>query len=309
MTAPVSDVKTYADFSGLDALKRGAQNQDPKALRETARQFEAIFARMMIKSMRDANFGDKLLGSDQQDFYQGMFDDQLSIEVTRGRGLGLADMLVQQLQRTGLVPPGGPSSPPVAAAGGANTTAAGTAASFAPASPAQRADFISKVLPSAQQAGSQLGVDPRHLIAQAALETNWGQAMPRDASGRSSNNLFGVKAGSDSAAATVSARTTEYSNGAPVSQVDQFRSYDSPSASFQDYVALLRGNSRYAAALNTGSDTQAFASALQQGGYATDPNYARKIAAIAGSLDTQAAALKSASNLPITPTSDLLSKS
>ena len=76
MTAPVSDVKTYADFSGLDALKRGAQNQDPKALRETARQFEAIFARMMIKSMRDANFGDKLLGSDQQDFYQGMFDDR-----------------------------------------------------------------------------------------------------------------------------------------------------------------------------------------------------------------------------------------
>ena len=71
----------------------------------------------------------------------------------------------------------------------------------------------------------------------------------------------------------------------------------------------MRGNSRYAAALNTGSDTQAFASALQQGGYATDPNYARKIVAIAGSLDTQAAALKSAGNLPITSTSDLLSKS
>src|SRR5580704_1690600 len=106
MTAPVPDVKTYADFSGLDALKRGAENQDPKALRETARQFEAIFARMMIKSMRDANFGDKLMGSDQQDFYQGMLDDQLSVEVTRGKGLGLADMLVRQLQRTGLVPAG-----------------------------------------------------------------------------------------------------------------------------------------------------------------------------------------------------------
>ena len=144
MTAPVSDVKTYGDFSGLDALKRGAQNQDPKALRETARQFEAIFARMMIKSMRDANFGDKLLGSDQQDFYQGMFDDQLSIEVTRGRGLGLADMLVQQLQRTGLAPAGAQgSSAPGSAAG--STPAAG--AGSPPASAAQRADFISQVLP------------------------------------------------------------------------------------------------------------------------------------------------------------------
>jgi len=297
MTAPLPDVKTYADFSGLDALKRGAQNQDPKALRETARQFEAIFARMMIKSMRDANFGDKLLGSDQQDFYQGMFDDQLSVDITRGRGLGLADMLVQQLQRTGLAPAGAQgSSAPGSAAG--STPAAG--AGSPPASAAQRADFISQVLPSAQEAGEELGVDPRHLIAQAALETNWGQAVPRDASGRSSNNLFGVKAGSESGTATVGARTTEYSNGTAVSEVAQFRSYSSASASFQDYVALLRNNSRYAAALNTGSNTQAFASALQQGGYATDPNYAHKIAAIAGTLDAQAPALKSGGNLPIT---------
>jgi flagellar protein FlgJ len=298
MTAPVPDVKTYADFSGLDALKRGAENQDPKALRETARQFEAIFARMMIKSMRDANFGDKLLGSDQQDFYQGMFDDQLSVDITRGRGLGLADMLVQQLQRTGLAPAGTQSAAKPASAAAPATPAAASPAS---ASPAKRADFVSKLLPQAQAAGQELGVDPRHLIAQAALETNWGQAMPHDASGRSSNNLFGVKAGSGASAAAVSARTTEYENGAAVSEVGQFRSYDSATASFQDYVALLRGSSRYAAALNTGSDTRAFASALQQGGYATDPNYARKIAAIASTLDTQAPALKSADNLPITP--------
>jgi flagellar protein FlgJ len=151
-----------------------------------------------------------------------------------------------------------------------------------------------------------LGVDPRHLIAQAALETHWGQAVPRDASGRSSNNLFGVKSAGNSGSAAVSARTTEYAGGAAVSEVAQFRSYDSPSASVKDYVALLRANPRYAAALNTGSDTHAFASALQQGGYATDPNYARKIAAIAGALDVHTVSLKSASDLPITPKSDLL---
>jgi flagellar protein FlgJ len=308
MTAPVADVKTYADFSGLDALKRGAQNQDPKALRETARQFESIFARMMIKSMRDANFGDKLLGSDQQDFYQGMFDDQLSVDITRGRGLGLADMLVRQLQRSGLVP--GATADPAQnnSAVTPSTPAAATAVGTPPVtSPAQRADFISRVLPSAQEAGEQLGIDPRHLIAQAALETNWGQSVPRDASGRSSNNLFGVKAGTAvSGSPAVAARTTEYENGAAVSRVDQFRTYASASASFQDYVAVLRGNSRYAAALNTGTDTQAFASALQQGGYATDPNYAHKIAAIAGKLDTSAASFKSNGDLPMNLNSKLL---
>jgi peptidoglycan hydrolase FlgJ len=308
MTAPVPDVKTYADFSGLDALKRGAQNQDPKALRETAQQFESIFARMMIKSMRDASFGDKLLGSDQQDFYQGMFDDQLSVDITRGRGLGLADMLVHQLQRAGVAPAATadpaakistPAPPAAAAAPAASTTP--------PVSPAQRANFISQLLPSAQQAGEQLGVDPRHLIAQAALETNWGQSVPRDPSGRSSNNLFGVKAGTGAASSgAVAARTTEYEQGTAVSRVDQFRSYASPSASFQDYVAMLRGNSRYAAALNTGTDTHAFASALQQGGYATDPNYAHKIASIAGQLLASVRPLKSDGGLPMNLNSNLL---
>ena len=66
-------------------------------------------------------------------------------------------------------------------------------------------------------------------------------------------------------------------------------------------MSLLRGSSRYAAALNTGSDTRAFATALQQGGYATDPNYAHKIAAIAGTLSAQSPALKSVGELPITP--------
>jgi flagellar protein FlgJ len=306
MTAPVSDVKTYADFSGLDALKRGAQQQDPKALRETARQFESIFARMMIKSMRDANFGDKLMGSDQQDFYQGMFDDQLSVDITRGRGLGLADMLVQQLQRTGLVP-AGPADAAHKGAGAVPTTTSAAPSTVSTPSPAQRANFVSQLLPSAQQAGEQLGVDPRHLIAQAALETNWGQSVPQDASGRSSNNLFGVKAGTGaSRIPAVAAHTTEYENGAAVGRVDLFRSYDSPSASFQDYVAVLRGNSRYAAALNTGTNTQAFASALQQGGYATDPNYASKIAAIAVRLDVSAQPLKSDGTVPMPPNSNLL---
>src|SRR6185369_3472852 len=110
MTSPVADAKltanspsAYTDLSGLSALKRDAKAQSPEAIRKVAQQFEGIFTKMVLSSMRQANFGDQLFGSDQTEFYQGMFDDQLSVEMTKGKGLGLADMLVQQLSRSGLV--------------------------------------------------------------------------------------------------------------------------------------------------------------------------------------------------------------
>jgi flagellar protein FlgJ len=178
------------------------------------------------------------------------------------------------------------------------------------ASPEAKASFISDLWPSAQAAGQQLGVDPRNLIAQAALETNWGTRVPRDVQGRSTNNLFGVKAAGQWDGASVTAGTQEYQNGALVSTTGQFRAYDSREQSFQDYVTLLRSNPRYSAALNTGSNVHAFASALQRGGYATDPDYASKVAAIAASVDSRSALLeqsfKSASIAPITPSTGIL---
>ena len=73
---------------------------------------------------------------------------------------------------------------------------------------------------------------------------------------------------------------------------------------------MLRGSPRYAAALNTGSNTHAFATALQRGGYATDPQYARKISAIADGIGQRTArneiSFKSASAPPITADSSVL---
>ncbi len=63
-----------------------------------------------------------------------------------------------------------------------------------------------------------------------------------------------------------------------------FRAYASPEQSVSDYVSLLKSNARYAAALGTGSDVQAFARGLARGGYATDPQYAAKLSAVAASL-------------------------
>ena len=101
MTGP-SNINFFADFQGLAALKTDAKEQAPAALKEAARQFESLFTQMLLKSMREANksFGeDSLFGSDQADMYQDMFDDQIAMQLSRGKGLGLADMLVKQLQQ------------------------------------------------------------------------------------------------------------------------------------------------------------------------------------------------------------------
>ena len=92
-----SQAPSATDFRQFTALRRGAEANDPKTLREVARQFESIFTKMMLDSMRKASFGDPLFGSDQVDQYQGMMDDQLAVSLSQGRGMGLADMLIRQL--------------------------------------------------------------------------------------------------------------------------------------------------------------------------------------------------------------------
>ena len=166
--------------------------------------------------------------------------------------------------------------------------------------PANATEFVKTMLPAAQAAADKLGVSVRAVLAHAALETGWGRHMPRAANGASSNNLFGIKAGSawDGAKARVS--TTEYENGVAVRRVDSFRAYSSPTAAFNDYADLIAGNPRYASALGHGDNVKGFATALQRGGYATDPSYAAKLAHIADSAPMREAlaALKNPSALP-----------
>ena len=337
MTLPIVDSGTLADTGNLTALQQAAAAHNPQALKEAAQQFESLFTGMVLKSMREANFGDSLFGSDQEDMYQDMYDDQIASEISKGRGLGLADMLVQQLRRSGL--PGttqgssatsgssGSSTGATGASGAsAGTGASGTSSSAAATtssstasscpSTAQQLQFAQSLWPEAQQAARQLGVSPVSLVAQAALETNWGRSMPRSAGGSSSNNLFGIKAGATWNGGSVQNTTQEYDSGTATAVKAQFRSYTSPSQCFQDYVSLLQSNPRYAGALGTGADTQAFATALQSGGYATDPAYASKLGAVANTLTrtlTQAlqgavagGSLKSVASLPTTSGSNTL---
>jgi flagellar protein FlgJ len=282
MSAPTVSPSFYADFQGLDRLRASAARQDPQALREAARQFEGLFTAMMLKSMREASLGTGLGESEETKTYQDMYDQQLALQLAHGKGLGLADMLMQQLTRA------------QAAHSTAATPAPAAAAGSDALSTAQRESFVRSIEPLAQSAGNSLGVAPDTLIAQAALETGWGRNMPVDANGRSSANLFGIKAGDSWRGASVQAPTTEYDQGTPVSTQAAFRSYGGAAQSVEDYVSLLRNSPRYAAALGAGSNVQAFGSGLQRGGYATDPDYVNKLVATVATLrQLRAAALKS----------------
>ncbi|MFC4308555.1 flagellar assembly peptidoglycan hydrolase FlgJ [Steroidobacter flavus] len=275
MTAPIN---ASFDFAGLASLRNDAtKSQDVATLKQAAKQFESLFTQMMLKSMRDANrsFSEGSMFSSQQgDFYQDMFDDQISMELSKGKGLGLADVLVRQLATSGMV-----KDMDAAAAAEAASKAQFPTADHQPLAKSKE-DFVKMMWPHAQQAGAALGVDPSALVAQAALETGWGRAVPTNADG-SSFNLFGIKAGSGWDGATANVPTLEFEDGVAVRKVERFRAYDSPADSFNDYAQLIGNNPRYENARGAGGDVTTFASALQDGGYATDPNYAQKIVAVA----------------------------
>lgn len=273
MSVHATPPASFGDAAALASLKHADRSQTPEALRETARQFESLFTRMLLKSMRATSFDDSMTGQGEL-FYRDMFDDQLAIELSKGKGLGLADVLVEQLRRSGLA--GGPAADQATSA--ASGPAPATTVSRAPLS---REQFVQDLWPHAQAAGAELGVDPRTLIAHAALETGWGRHLPADNAGRASHNLFGIKATGGWRGERVAATTLEYSDGVAQARTEPFRAYGSTGESFRDYVALLRDNPRYAAARDTGADVAAFARALQAGGYATDPHYAAKLERVA----------------------------
>ncbi|RAI72722.1 flagellar assembly peptidoglycan hydrolase FlgJ [Pseudomonas fluorescens] len=141
--------------------------------------------------------------------------------------------------------------------------------------------FVNTMLPMAREAAARIGVDPRYLVAQAALETGWGKSVMRAQDGSSSHNLFGIKAGTSWQGNSARAITSEFRNGQMVKETAEFRSYDSYKDSFHDLVTLLQTNNRYQDVVKSADNPEQFVRELQKAGYATDPDYASKISQIA----------------------------
>jgi flagellar protein FlgJ len=154
--------------------------------------------------------------------------------------------------------------------------ALGGAAGDAAAADSPAEAFVARLLPHANAAAAALGIEPRLLLAQAALETGWGGAVPQHADGSPAHNLFGIKASGAWRGARIEKWTLEHEDGTAVRRRDEFRAYPSSAASFADYVDLISNTPRYAPALASAADPDAYARAVQAAGYATDPAYADK---------------------------------
>ena len=346
----------YYDLQSLAPLKKAASEspEDLETLRNVAKQFESMFMQMVLKSMRSASQGESLFDSKQSLFYRDMFDKELSVKLSSSGGMGLADLLVEQLSRPSIpsrpdpfavdkndtdsyngMPLTGRSSrsqsgdsypvtpqavrvpndliprhvipvPATIVSDSMVSTPAVSIPALAPVSSGsaanERSDFVKEtepnrsksisekrgiwespaefvrdIWPHAVNAAKQLGVDPKVLVAQSALETGWGSKLPQHPDGRSSFNLFGIKAGESWQGDRVRVSTLEFEGDRFVSEKSAFRSYPSVADAMSDYVDFLKSRARYAGALENAADPEKYSRALQDAGYATDPVYADKI--------------------------------
>lgn len=293
------------DLNGLQALRKGAQDNDRQALEETAKHFESIFVNMMMKSMRSAGevLADKEspFNSQQVKFYRDMHDQQMATNLATTGSIGLAEVIVQQLD-----PQGSNILPASILRDNANlsdinnfsrarvTQAQDNAIrnqsltqNMSPGSqPAKRSgfdspeDFVRNLMPIAEQAAQKIGLDPKAMVAQAAVETGWGQFVIHSGEGKNSHNLFGVKASRGWQGDKNYIDTLEFENGTAQKTKAPFRAYDSFADSMNDYVAFLQSSPRYKQALQQTDDPQKYFSELQKSGYATDPAYAEKVMSV-----------------------------
>ncbi|NUT59652.1 flagellar assembly peptidoglycan hydrolase FlgJ [Herbaspirillum sp. C9C3] len=300
------------DANGLNGLREAAKQNSPESIKGAAKQFEAMFLNMVMKSMRDATPQDGPFDNEQTKMFTSMLDQQLSQSLAQ-RGVGLADVLTRQLSASL------PKKLPDAQDLDGNTAAgddglpmgiplvkemsdadrAKFIQSFASQQTAERTDqdgrnkqrrssnkpahveaFQNRLQADAELASKMTGIPAKFMLAQAALETGWGKKEIVSRDGRSAHNLFGIKATGNWTGKVVEATTIEYINGKPQKRVEKFRAYDSYADAFKDYANLLRSNPRYEKVLASAQDAHGFAYGLQRAGYATDPHYAEKLSRI-----------------------------
>lgn len=309
LTGP-STADAYTDVHSLTRSQAGAwergnqaRSQSPEALKQTAQQFEALFLQMTMKNMRQA--GEPLaansVDSNGSRMFRDMHDQQMATQLAKNSNIGFADMLVKQL--------GGPAANgmpgkslneyrhstarmiPLHKPDGKDLSGKGltmpprlakatrATARYAPSFTDEKS-FFQALLPEAKAAAKELGVDPKLLLSQVALETGWGKHTPHRVDGSDSYNMFGIKANSAWQGRRVANSTLEYEQGVPVRKTDYFRAYGSYAESFRDYVGFLRDNPRYADALAQVDNPKQYMTALQKAGYATDPHYSNKVMSI-----------------------------
>ncbi|NUU00196.1 flagellar assembly peptidoglycan hydrolase FlgJ [Herbaspirillum robiniae] len=300
------------DANGLNGLREAARQNgnSPEAIKGAAKQFEALFLNMMMKSMRDATPQNGPFDNEQTKMFTSMLDQQMSQNLAQ-KGIGLADVLTRQLsaslpkklpdaqdldgqQQDDGLPMGIPLVKDMSEADRAKFIQSFAAQQAAEGTdqdgrnkqrrssnkPAHVEAFQNRLQADAEMASKITGIPAKFMLAQAALETGWGKKEIVTRDGRSAHNLFGIKATGNWTGKVVEATTIEYINGKPQKRVEKFRAYDSYADAFKDYANLLKSNPRYEKVLASAQDAHGFAYGLQRAGYATDPHYAEKLSRI-----------------------------
>ena len=94
-----STAKSYLDFAGLGELRGQAQQNQDKALKESAQQFEGLFIQMMMKSMREASMKDEENQSSGMDTFENMFDKEISVQMAKRGAMGVADFMAKAVKQ------------------------------------------------------------------------------------------------------------------------------------------------------------------------------------------------------------------
>lgn len=260
-----------ADPSALNALRYGAggKGDDKAALKEAAKQFESLFMRELIKSMREATSKSGLMDNEGSALGTDLLDQQFAVQLSGLPG-GLSEAIERQLGRQIVGAQGGAQAPATAVPTASSTVGRVSASG-------RQAGFVAQHSQAAEAVARETGIPASYMIGQAGHETGWGKSEIRHRDGSNAFNLFGIKATPGWKGKVAEVVTTEYVDGVPRKQVAKFRAYDSYAESFRDYARLVGNSPRYQGAMQQISSVQGFASGLQKGGYATDPQYAAKL--------------------------------
>ncbi len=285
------------DVQSLGRVRQMANQNPSQALKESAKQFEALFINMMLQSMRQATPQGNLMESHDRELYTSMLDQQLSQTMAQ-RGIGVADMLLGQLKNANTTQAAQDPAAKVLSTAGLSTQStsaldgAAVVHPLAPLAPVNGVkmdissttgsvqDFNEKMYAHAEEAAAITGIPAAFILGHAALESGWGKREIMLPDGSSSHNVFGIKADPGWKGKVAEVTTTEYTQGVPSKVVARFRAYDSPAEAFRDYASLLQGNPRYGQVLANGQSVDGFAQGLQKAGYATDPAYASKLMSV-----------------------------
>jgi flagellar protein FlgJ len=258
------------DNRSIEALRAAAARDPKSSIRETAKQFESLFMQEVMKSMRSSTLASGMLENSATQLGTEMLDTQFAGKMTGLPG-GLSDAITRQLQRQM-----GVATDKAEAAKTLQPLPALAKKNVAP----HVQSFIQKHDSAAKAAEATTGIPASFMIAQAAHESGWGKREITAKDGTPSFNVFGIKATANWTGKVAEVPTTEYIDGKPQKVMAKFRAYDSYEESFKDYAKLIGTNERYREVVAKADTAEGFARGLQKAGYATDPEYASKLARV-----------------------------